>query len=294
MPRVAFLGLGVMGGGMAMNTLKARHPITVYNRTRAKAKELLEMGAEWADTPREAAEGADVVISVVADDGASRAVWLEADGAFAGMKPGAIAIECATLSLEWITEWHTEAEMRGFRAIDAPLFGSKTVAAAGTLNLYVGAEEATLEAARPVLQAFSQNIVRLGPPTSGVIYKLINNMMGATQLAALGEAVALAEKAGLNMEAVALAISGGAASSPMVRGKVGNVVKREYDDVHFALRWMHKDLNYAVQLGEQLGVPLPTITTARAVFEEGVAQGLGDLDCSAQAEVVRRQTAPSS
>ncbi len=287
MQRVAVLGLGLMGTGIARNLLKAGHPLTIYNRTAAKAQPLLAEGARWAATPRAAAEAADVVISVVADDTASRAVWLGEEGAFASLRPGTVVVECATLSLEWVGEWYAQAWAREAQAVDAPLFGSKGAAADGSVALYVGAEPEAFAAALPVLRAFTSSVTRLGPPTAGAVYKLINNMMAGVHLAVLGEAVALAERAGLDMAAVAQAISTGAASSPMAKGRLPLVLGRRYDDVLFALRWMHKDLSYALRLGEALEIPLPTAAAARELFRMGLQRGLGDLDCSAEAEVVR-------
>lgn len=287
MTTVAVLGLGVMGAGIAQNILQAGHTLTVHNRTPAKAEALLAGGARWAPNPRAAAEGAEVILSVVADDPASQAMWLGPEGALAGAKRGAVAIECATLSLEWARAWHAQAAQAGLAALDAPLFGSKLAAAGGSVNLYVGGAPEALEAAGPVLRAFTGNVVRLGPPLAGTVYKLINNMMGAVHLAALSEGVALAERAGLDLAAISQAITTGAASSPMVKGKLANVVAREYTDVHFALRWMHKDLSYALRLGEALEVPLPTAAAARELYRMALQRGLGDLDVSAEAEVVR-------
>ncbi|MBL8058183.1 MAG: NAD(P)-dependent oxidoreductase [Anaerolineales bacterium] len=287
MQRVSVLGLGLMGTGIATNLLKAGFPLVVYNRTPASARPLLDLGARWAATPRAAAENADVVISVVADDTASRSVWVGDEGALAALPAGALAIECATLSLEWVQEWYAQVWARGLQAVDAPLFGSKGAAADGSVAVYVGAEPAAFEAARPVLRAFTGAATRIGPPTAGTVYKLINNMMSGVHLAVLGEAIALAERAGLDMEAVRAAISTGAASSPMVKGRLPLVAGRQYTDVHFALRWMHKDLNYALRLGEEFEVPLPTASAARELYRLALLRGLGDLDAAAEAEVVR-------
>lgn len=289
MPNVTVLGLGIMGGGIARNVLKAGFPLAVYNRTKDKAAELIALGAQWADSPRAAAEGADVVISVIADDTASRAMWLgDAErGALAGMKPGAIGIECATISHDWALELHAQAQGRGVRFLDAPLAGSKLAAASGSLTLFVGAEPEALEAARPVLGAFASNVIHFGPPGAGALYKLINNMMAAAHLAALSEGVALAEKGGLNMETVAHAIGLGAISSPIVKGKLNNILQRDYADAHFATRWMHKDLTYALRAADEFGASLPTIAGVRELFGLAMEKGLSDLDWSSEAEVVR-------
>src|SRR5574337_596041 len=159
MQRIALMGLGIMGSGIAQNLLKHGFPLAVYNRTREKAQPLLAEGAQWADSPRAAAAQAEVVISVVGDDAASRAVWLGPEGALAGAPPGAVIVECSTLSLDWMRELNGLAQERSLRCVDAPLAGSKLAAEGGTLTLLVGAEPAVLESLRPVLQAFGSHIV---------------------------------------------------------------------------------------------------------------------------------------
>ena len=287
MARIALLGLGTMGSGIAQNLVKRGFPLHVYNRTREKAQPVLALGAHWADSPRAAAAQAEVILSVVGDDDASRAVWLGPEGALAGAPPGAVIVECSTLSLDWIRELNGLARERSLGFVDAPLAGSKLAAEGGTLTLLVGAEPTVLESIRPVLQAFSSNIIHFGPPGSGAAYKLINNMMAAVQLAALGEGIAMAEKAGLNMQTVMQAVSTGAVSSPIVKGKVQNVVTRSFGEVHFALRWMHKDLTYALRAADALGVPLPTAAAAREVYRMALQKGLAGMDWSAVTEVIR-------
>ncbi|HEX5689775.1 MAG TPA: NAD(P)-binding domain-containing protein, partial [Roseiflexaceae bacterium] len=158
MLKVALLGLGTMGAGMADNLLKAGFPLAVYNRTRAKAAPLAAKGARVADTPREAANGADIVIGMVGDDVASRAIWLGEDGALAGAPEGAVMVECSTLSLEWVRQLAAQVAARGMAFLDSPVAGSKDAAEAGQLKLMVGGESAALERARPALEAFSQRI----------------------------------------------------------------------------------------------------------------------------------------
>ncbi len=138
-----------------------------------------------------------------------------------------------------------------------------------------------------MLSAFSSKIIHFGAPGAGTTYKLINNMAAGAQLAVLGEALALAERAGLNMETVTEAITSGAVASPIVKGKVAAMIARDHSDTHFALRWMHKDLTYALRVADQAGVPLPTIAVAREMFRLAMQAGLGQQDCAAVAEVVR-------
>ncbi len=290
MGKVAVIGTGIMGMGIARNVLKAGHAVTVTTRTREKAAPLIEAGADWADSPAAAASQAEVVISVIGDDEASRAVWLGAhgdDGALNAMPPGAIGVECATVSLQWIRQLHAHARERGLRFIDAPMGGSKPAAESATLNLFIGADDDVLNEARPVLSAFAQNLIHFGPPTAGAIFKLVNNLQGGIHVLALGEGVALAQRGGLNMETVAQALSVGAVSSPIVKGKIASVINRDYGDTHFALKWMHKDLTYALRAAEELGVPSPVVALARELYRVAMREGLGELDFGAVTELVR-------
>jgi 3-hydroxyisobutyrate dehydrogenase len=289
MTHVTVLGLGIMGSGIAHNVLKAGYPLTVYNRTKEKAASLIEAGAQWSDTPAIAAQHAEVVISMVGDDVASRAMWLGPDGAFATMQPHAVAVECSTLSLDWIRAWHAAAAAHSLKSIEAPVAGSKLAAESGTLTLLVGGEAEPLAKARPVLASFSNNIVHFGPATSGTLYKLINNLQGAIHLLALSEGLVMAERANLNMSAVLEATLSGAASSPMVKGKAARVIDRDYEDVHFTIRWMHKDLTYALRAADELGVPAPLIAAAREVYKMALQLGFGDLDIAAISEVLRER-----
>jgi 3-hydroxyisobutyrate dehydrogenase len=294
MTHVTMLGLGIMGSGIAHNILKAGYPLTVYNRTEEKAAALIAAGAQWADTPALAAQHAEVVISMVGDDIASRAMWLGANGAFATMQPHAgrlpaIAVECSTLSLEWIREWHMVAATHGLKSIEAPVSGSKLAAESGTLTLLVGGEADVLAKARPVLATFSNNIIHFGPATAGTLYKLINNLQGAIHLLALSEGLVMAERAGLKMDAVLEGVLSGAASSPMVKGKAARVIDRDYEDVHFTIRWMTKDLTYALRAADELGVPAPLAAAAREVYKMALQNGLGNLDIAAVSEVIRER-----
>jgi 3-hydroxyisobutyrate dehydrogenase len=287
MQSIALLGLGIMGTGMARNLLKAGFTLTVYNRTRAKAEPLMAQGAQIADTPRAAVQGAAIVIGMVGDDSASRAIWLGQDGALAGAEPGAVLVECSTLSLGWVRELAGLAAAHGLALLDAPVSGSKDAAAAGELKLMVGGDGAALERARPALDAISQRIFHFGPTGAGAMMKLVNNMMGAAQAAALAEGLVLAERAGLDMEQVVPFILNGAPGSPIVKGKAARMVARDYHDTQFALKWMHKDATYALRAADEFGVPMPTLAAARELYRMASNQGLGDADFAAVFEVLR-------
>lgn len=287
MKNIAVLGLGLMGAGIANNLLAKGFAVTVHNRTRSKADALIESGARWAESPREAAAGADVVIAVLGDDVASRAMWLGGDGAFAGMAAGAVAVECSTLSVEWAREWIAAALAFGVHPVDATLAGSKDAARAATLRLFVGATREDLARVLPVLKAFSADQIHFGPPGAGVTYKLINNMWAAVQLVSLAEGLAIAERAGLNMDTVARAVPVGASASGIVKGKLSEILSGDYSDVFFALKWMAKDLTYAVRAADGVGAITPTAAAARELFKMAAQRGLGELDMPAVAEVIR-------
>jgi 3-hydroxyisobutyrate dehydrogenase len=169
--------------------------------------------------------------------------------------------------------------------------GSREAAAAGELRLLVGGEAAALERARPALEAVSQRIVHLGPSGSGALMKLVNNLMGAVQIAALAEGLLLAERGGLHMAEVVPLIINGAPGSPIVKGKAARIAARDYSDTQFALRWMHKDTTYALRAADAFGVPMPTLAAAREVYRLARNRGLDDADFAAVAEALRPATA---
>ena len=288
MNTVAFLGLGIMGGSMAANLQKAGFAVNVYNRTAAKTAALAARGARVAPTPREAAHGASVIIAMVGDDTASRSVWLGEHGALGGAEPGAVLVECSTLSIAWVRELAGLASERGLPLLDAPVTGSKDAAANGALRLLVGGETAALERARPALQAVSQEILHFGPNGAGATMKLINNMMGAAQTAVLAEGLALAERAGLDMEQVGALIRGGAPGSPIVQGKIGFMLAHNYADTNFALRWMHKDATYALRAADEHSVPMPTLAAARELYRIAINLGYANDDFAAVFEALRQ------
>ncbi len=287
MQRIALLGLGTMGSGMASNWLAKGFPLTVWNRTRAKAEALAAKGAKLAETPREAAAEADLIVAMVADDAASRAVWMGADGALAGAKPGAIAAESSTLSPGWVRELAAAATGRGLSFLDMPVGGSKGAAAKGELTLFVGGDAATLERARPALEAIGSTIHHLGPTGAGATWKLINNTMVAVQIASAAEALALAEKAGLDRREVAAVIAGSGLASPLVKMKMPRMAELDFDRADFALRHMAKDLRYALGLAEEHGASRELMKAAAAKYQVAETQGLGDRDFAGVLDAIR-------
>jgi len=287
---VTMLGLGIMGGGAAMNLVQKGFNTTVWNRSQAKAEAVIAAGAHWAATPCDAVADADIVISFVADDAASKDIWLGENGAshagaLAHMKASAIAVECGTMSVEWINALAAEAQARGIAFVDAPVTGSKVAAAGGQLTLLMGGHADVIEKAMPALKAISGTQIHFGPVGSGAIYKLINNMLCAAQLVTLAEGFELARKGGLNMDVVAQAAQVGPYFSNIVRMKLPQIISHDYSDVHFELRWMLKDVTYALALAETLGVSMPAIEITQAQYQKAAEQGMAGMDASAVVEV---------
>jgi 3-hydroxyisobutyrate dehydrogenase len=285
--RVALLGLGLMGSGMARRLLGAGFPLTVYNRSRERASPLAGEGAYLADSPREAAARADVVLSMVADDAASRAVWLGERGALAGAARGSVMVESSTLTVGWIEELAGEAAARGVELLDAPVTGSKSHAASGELCFLVGGSASALETARPALSAMSRGIVHVGATGRGALLKLINNFMAGVQAASLAEAVALIERSGLDRAKALEVLTTGAPGSPLVKTLSGRMTARDYTP-HFVLRLMAKDLAYAIGEGRRHGLRLSTVDSALEILERAIAVGHGDEDFSALVEPLRK------
>ncbi len=263
MTRVAFIGLGRMGHGMAGRYLDAGFTVAVWNRSKAKAEDLVARGAQWATSPEDAAIDADAVITMVADDEASARVWLGKDGAAANMKAGTLAIECSTVSYQHAIDMAHELRSRGLIYIDCPVTGLPLAAAEGKLTLLVGADPADLEKAKPYLAPISNTIRHFGAVGAGTVFKLINNLMGAVQIASLAEGVAMAEQAGLDMNLVAEALATGAVASPQVIRHSKRMVARDFSGASFTAALRHKDAAYAVELAEAL---LPAVPVSRAAL----------------------------
>jgi len=287
-PRIAFLGLGIMGGGMARRLLTNGFPLAVFNRSTEKSKPFAAEGATVAGSPREAAAQADFIISMVADDNASRSFWLGENGALVTAKPGAVCIECSTVTVDWVRELAAAAAQKKCEFLDAPVTGSKTHAAAGELSFLVGGDSSTLEKARPVLAAMSKAIVHLGPTGSGAMLKLINNFVCGVQVASLAEALAMIERSGLERSRALEVLTSGAPGSPLFKTVSARMTVPDFTP-NFLLRWMAKDLGYAIEEGGKLSVNLGTAAAALKEFQQAIAAGHADKDMAAVVEPYRRQ-----
>ncbi len=275
--RIAFLGLGNMGAGMAGRLIAAGHSLAVFNRTESRAMPFEKLGARIADSPRSAAQQADVIIGMTADDESSRAMWLGDCGALAaGNSPDALAIECSTLSHDWVLELAKLVRARGFRYVDAPVTGLPDAAAAGTLTLLVGAEPADLDAARPILTSLATRVLHFGAVGQGTAYKLMVNLVGAVQIASAAEGLVLAERAGLDLRLVADAITSGQAASPQVVRNVRRfVVGNHGNDVNFTPALRLKDIDYALRLAAKVGIDCAFGNVAADVYRKLCESGFG-------------------
>jgi 3-hydroxyisobutyrate dehydrogenase len=287
--QVAILGLGTMGTGMAKNLLKAGFIVSVYNRTRAKSEQLAAAGARVADTPAEAASSADVIISMLSDEVASRAIWTGENGALNSAKPGSVLVECSTVTPAWIAELAEVAGQHSVELLDAPVTGSRVQAEGGQLTFLAGGDAAVIERVRPVFAAMSKETVHLGPVGSGARMKLINNFLCGVQVVSLAEGLAWIERSGLDRDQALKILKNGAPGSPLLGAISTRMVDTAYE-VNFLLSLMRKDLQYAGLDAATLGVELQTAKTAEARFAGAAEAGFADKDMSAVIEPLRRQS----
>jgi len=278
-PRVAILGLGIMGAGMAGRLLSAGFTLAVYNRNRERALPFSRAGAWAASSPDEAAARADVVIGMVADDLASRAVWLGDRGALAGASRGSTLIECSTLSVGWVRELARSAGLRGCEFLDAPVTGTKPHAASGELLFLVGGAAGALDAVRPILSVLGRDAIYLGPHGSGAMMKLIHNFVCGVQAASLAD--------GLERARAVSILTEGAPGSGIVKRVASRAAANDFDP-NFTLRLMTKDLMYAENEASAKGIRLKTASSALEVFQQALATGHGEEDFSAVTKAVKR------
>jgi len=292
-PRIAFLGLGIMGSGMARRLLGAKFPLTVFNRDAAKSAPFAAEGAAVADSPRAAAKGADVIITMVSNDEAARALWLGKNGALRGAARGAVVVECSTVSVGWIEKLSAAATRRGCELLDAPVTGSKPQAEAGELCFLVGGSTGTLERIQPVLAAMGRKVEHVGPSGSGALLKLVNNFLCGVQTASLAEGLSIIERAGLDRAKALDILTNGSPGSPILRIFSARMAARTYAP-NFLLRLMAKDLRYARKEGARRQVPMNTAVAALKVFDSAIAAGHGEQDVSAVIEPFRQPAPPAS
>jgi 3-hydroxyisobutyrate dehydrogenase len=278
--KVAFLGLGVMGGPMAGHLAAAGHQVTVYNRTAAKARAWVDKhGGAFAPTPRAAVEGAEFVFACVGNDADLRSVVVGDEGAFAGMAPGAILVDHTTASADIARELHGQALQRGLHFVDAPVSGGEAGAVNGLLTVMCGGDAAPFDAMKPVALAFSRAVTRLGDSGAGQLAKMVNQICIAGLVQGLAEAVAFGARAGLDMPAVLDVIGKGAAQSWQMDNRGKTMVEDKFD-FGFAVDWMRKDLGLVLDEARRNGARLPATALIDQFYAELQNRGGGRWDTS--------------
>lgn len=285
MARIAFIGLGVMGGPIARHLRNAGHEMTVYNRSSAKAdKWVAQHGGQKASSPAEAAKDAEFVVSCVGTDDDLASVTLGRDGVFAAMPKGSTFIDHTTVSARIARQLAVEAKGRGILCVDAPVTGGQAGAENGTLAIMCGGTEAAINSATPVMAAYSKRVVHVGGPGDGQTAKMVNQICIAGVLQGLSEALHFAECAELDLDKVFDAISGGAAQSWQLDNRWATMAKGEFD-FGFAVDWMRKDLGLAIDEARANGASIPIAAMTDQFFSDIQYMGGGRQDTSA---LVRR------
>ncbi|MCW5651803.1 MAG: NAD(P)-dependent oxidoreductase [Ramlibacter sp.] len=270
---VAFLGLGVMGFPMAGHLAKAGHSVTVYNRSAAKASAWTkEFGGRAAATPREAAAGAGIVFCCVGNDDDLRSVVLGADGALAGMKPGAVLVDHTTASANVARELHGAASALGLHFVDAPVSGGQAGAQNGLLTVMCGGDAAAFDGVRPVGMAFARAFTRLGESGAGQLAKMVNQIAIAGLVQGLSEAIAFGQKAGLDMAQVLEVIGKGAAQSWQMDNRGKTMIEDKFD-FGFAVDWMRKDLGLVLDEAKRNGARVPVTALVDQFYADVQAMG---------------------
>jgi 3-hydroxyisobutyrate dehydrogenase-like beta-hydroxyacid dehydrogenase len=290
--RVAFLGLGIMGSRMAANVAGAGFELTVWNRTAEKAERFAaeHAGVEHAATPAEAAAAAELVITMVVDGPQVESVLLEGPHAAAvGARPGTLFVDCSTIGPAATRAIAGALGEHELALIDAPVTGSSPKAADGTLTIMVGGTDGEFERAKPVLDAMGQLIVHAGPLGHGQLVKLINNAVAAVNAATLGQALAVAAKAGADLEALVAVMGAGSGASTMLTLKAGPMRSHDYSTL-FKLDHMLKDVRLCLDEGEAAGAPFPFAALTREILATAAGMGFGEADFAALIEAVEAAT----
>ena len=287
--KVAFIGLGTMGAGMAVNILKAGHELTVHNRTREKEEAVAKEGALRAASPKEAASGAEIIVVCVSDTPDVEEIILGDNGVIQGASEGSIVVDMSTISPTATCCIAEKLQENGIKMLDAPVSGGSEGAQLGTLAIMVGGDTAEFEKALPILNAMGKTITHVGAIGAGQITKAINQIIISGTYLTVAEGLTLGLKAGLDMQKIIEAISGGAASSWVLHNRAINVVNNTYP-LGFRVRLHQKDLRIALDTARELGVSLPA-TALVAQIENGlIARGYGDDDVSAIGRSIREQS----
>jgi 3-hydroxyisobutyrate dehydrogenase len=287
--KVAFIGMGTMGAAMALNIIRAGHEVTVHNRRREREEPLAAAGARRAGSPKEASQGAEIIITCVSDTPDVEAVLLGESGVIHGAKTGAIVVDMSTISPSATRRMAAQLSPKGIRMLDAPVSGGSEGAQKGTLSIMIGGEAEDVAKAMPVLSAMGKNITHVGPSGAGQFTKAINQVIISGVYLSVAEGVTLGLKAGLDMEKVVQALAGGAAGSWVLNFRSANMIKNDYP-LGFRVRLHRKDLGIALEAAKEVGVFLPCAALVEQIENGLMSLGFGDEDMSALARVIRKSS----
>lgn len=281
---IGFIGLGTMGAPMASNLLRAGYPVTVYNRTASKAAPLTELGATVAASPKEAAAGADVVITMVSNDDSIIEVYEGGNGVLAGIRSGTTVIDCSTISPALVQRLAKQIAALGSSFLDAPVTGSSPAAIDGTLVFMVGGSAETLAQVMDLFDTMGKKVLHMGDNGSGAVAKLAHNTIVGINNLALAEGFAIAAKSGLPADRFLELVQLGSAGSKAAELKGRKIIEHDFTN-QFSLALMLKDLKLASSLTDGSGIPAPMLNLAKSLFQAGQTQGFGDEDLSSIVKV---------
>lgn len=283
---VGFIGLGIMGARMAANLRRAGHEVTVWNRTTAKAEEFAaEHGGTVASTPCEVAERSDVVITMVVDGPQVEEVLFGTDGAADCARDGALFVDMSTIAPSDARRIGQALGERGIHFLDAPVTGSSPRAEAGTLTIMAGGSAEDFERARPLFDAMGELVLHVGELGQGQMLKLVNNAVAAANAVVLGQALLVAEKTGVDLDALVKVMQSGSGGSTMLDLKAGPMIEHDFTPL-FKTEHMLKDVRHCLEEGQAAGVPFPAAATTREVLTAAVGRGHGQADFAAVIEVL--------
>ena len=285
--KVGFIGIGIMGGPMVRNLLKAGYPVTVHNRTESKAKALLEEGAVWAASPADVAKKSDVVITCVTDTPDVREVLLGKNGVIEAARAGLICVDMSTISPSATKEMGRILEAEGVTLLDAPISGGEIGAIEGRLSIMMGGAKESVEKVRPVMEEMGQTVTHCGPLGSGQMTKLANQVMVIHTIMSIAEGLAFAEKAGLNLETTLQVTSAGAAGSHSLKALGPKIIAGDLKPA-FMVDLQQKDLRLVLECAEQIKQPLPGVALAKQLLAALQAQGRGRDGTQALVDVIRQ------
>jgi 3-hydroxyisobutyrate dehydrogenase len=279
-PKIAFIGLGAMGGGMAARLLESGAHVTVYNRTRAKGAELVDKGAVLADSPGEAAAGAEVVFLSLATSEVVETLLFGTDGVVETLPKGAIVADMSTVAPDFAVGLRDRLNETGHRGLDACVLGNAQHAKDGELRFMIGGAAEDVETIRPVIAHLAKEIVHLGESGKGATAKLALNLLMGVEMQALAEAVVFGEKAGLDRGTLIRLIAASGYSAPVMKFKAGVMARRAFENPDFRLKLMRKDLGLVLTETQRLGVPMPATAASHDWLTNAKNQGLGEHDCA--------------